>query len=526
MNMKIYFKMFYILIILYEMFNQCYTYRFLVVFPLPRTSHAILGSAYVKHLLKAGHEVTYITPMVLSESSPNLRQIDISSLKVQFPRGIINLKKFLSKERTFAKYFDDLAKSMYSIANATLLHKNVQGFIHDPNERFDAVIAEYMFSGLHSGFSSVFKCPLIWSVSMEPNQIYFHLIDGLHNPAYTYNFLSNTDPPFSFLQRVMELYRLISYKYIMWSLSDDENESYNRAFASAAMLRGQELPSFDEVRHNASLILGNSDVSLGHAMRLPAAYKQIAGYHIFDIPPLPKELQDIMDMSQDGVIYFSLGSVLNSVDLSDDIKSGILKVFANLNQTVIWKLEERLSNLPKNVHIVSWAPQQSILAHKQCKIIITHGGLLSLIESVHFGVPIIGMPVFADQFINIDRSVRKGFARRINLHGNPEVSKDLKIAIEDVLKNPRYKEKAKEYSMMYHHRVAPPGDELIHWVEHVVRTRGAPHLHSPMLEVPLYQRLYLDLMAFISVAVLFFIKVVNYIFKVVNKYINVKKKIE
>ncbi|KAM3962157.1 UDP-glucosyltransferase 2-like isoform 2-T2 [Aphomia sociella] len=472
MNMKIYFKMFYILIILYEMFNQCYTYRFLVVFPLPRTSHAILGSAYVKHLLKAGHEVTYITPMVLSESSPNLRQIDISSLKVQFPRGIINLKKFLSKERTFAKYFDDLAKSMYSIANATLLHKNVQGFIHDPNERFDAVIAEYMFSGLHSGFSSVFKCPLIWS------------------------------------------------------LSDDENESYNRAFASAAMLRGQELPSFDEVRHNASLILGNSDVSLGHAMRLPAAYKQIAGYHIFDIPPLPKELQDIMDMSQDGVIYFSLGSVLNSVDLSDDIKSGILKVFANLNQTVIWKLEERLSNLPKNVHIVSWAPQQSILAHKQCKIIITHGGLLSLIESVHFGVPIIGMPVFADQFINIDRSVRKGFARRINLHGNPEVSKDLKIAIEDVLKNPRYKEKAKEYSMMYHHRVAPPGDELIHWVEHVVRTRGAPHLHSPMLEVPLYQRLYLDLMAFISVAVLFFIKVVNYIFKVVNKYINVKKKIE
>ncbi|KAM3962158.1 UDP-glucosyltransferase 2-like isoform 3-T3 [Aphomia sociella] len=461
MNMKIYFKMFYILIILYEMFNQCYTYRFLVVFPLPRTSHAILGSAYVKHLLKAGHEVTYITPMVLSESSPNLRQIDISSLKVQFPRGIINLKKFLSKERTFAKYFDDLAKSMYSIANATLLHKNVQGFIHDPNERFDAVIAEYMFSGLHSG-----------------------------------------------------------------SLSDDENESYNRAFASAAMLRGQELPSFDEVRHNASLILGNSDVSLGHAMRLPAAYKQIAGYHIFDIPPLPKELQDIMDMSQDGVIYFSLGSVLNSVDLSDDIKSGILKVFANLNQTVIWKLEERLSNLPKNVHIVSWAPQQSILAHKQCKIIITHGGLLSLIESVHFGVPIIGMPVFADQFINIDRSVRKGFARRINLHGNPEVSKDLKIAIEDVLKNPRYKEKAKEYSMMYHHRVAPPGDELIHWVEHVVRTRGAPHLHSPMLEVPLYQRLYLDLMAFISVAVLFFIKVVNYIFKVVNKYINVKKKIE
>lgn len=53
--------------------------------------------------------------------------------------------------------------------------------------------------------------------------------------------------------------------------------------------------------------------------------------------------------------------------------------------------------------------------------------------------------------------------------------------------------------MIYHDRLVPPGKELVHWVEHVVKTRGALHFRSPALNVPLYQRLYLDLLAVILV---------------------------
>ena len=68
-----------------------------------------------------------------------------------------------------------------------------------------------------------------------------------------------------------------------------------------------------------------------------------------------------MDNAKDGVIYFSLGSNLRSVDIPDKVKIDLLQVFSRLKQTVVWKLEQVLPNLPKNVHILPWAPQPSIL---------------------------------------------------------------------------------------------------------------------------------------------------------------------
>ena len=72
-----------------------------------------------------------------------------------------------------------------------------------------------------------------------------------------------------------------------------------------------------------------------------------------------------MDSAKDGVIYFSMGSNLKSKDLPDEVKTSLLKMFGSLKQTVLWKFEEVLPNLPKNVHILEWAPQQAIL----CKFV-------------------------------------------------------------------------------------------------------------------------------------------------------------
>lgn len=68
-----------------------------------------------------------------------------------------------------------------------------------------------------------------------------------------------------------------------------------------------------------------------------------------------------MDSSKDGVVYFSMGSAWQSKDIPEHIVNELLKVFGNLKQTVIWKFEKNLNDLPKNVHIVQWAPQTSIL---------------------------------------------------------------------------------------------------------------------------------------------------------------------
>lgn len=68
-----------------------------------------------------------------------------------------------------------------------------------------------------------------------------------------------------------------------------------------------------------------------------------------------------METAKNGVIYFSMGSNLKSKDWPEEIKQGLLKMFGALKQTVLWKFEEDLPNVPKNVHILKWAPQPSIL---------------------------------------------------------------------------------------------------------------------------------------------------------------------
>lgn len=74
-----------------------------------------------------------------------------------------------------------------------------------------------------------------------------------------------------------------------------------------------------------------------------------------------------MDNAKHGVIYFSMGSFLKSTDLPRPLVAELLKMFGQLKQTVIWKFETDLPDVPKNVHIVDWAPQPSILGNKPSK---------------------------------------------------------------------------------------------------------------------------------------------------------------
>lgn len=76
-----------------------------------------------------------------------------------------------------------------------------------------------------------------------------------------------------------------------------------------------------------------------------------------------------------------------------------------------------------------------ITAHPNCLFFITHGGHLSSTEAIHFGVPIIGVPVFFDQFVNINKAAAKGYAIRVPL--TYDLAKDLKEAIKTMISEPK-----------------------------------------------------------------------------------------
>lgn len=64
-------------------------------------------------------------------------------------------------------------------------------------------------------------------------------------------------------------------------------------------------------------------------------------------------------------------------------------------------------------------------------IFVTHSGLLSSIEAMHFGVPVIGVPISFDQILNAKKSVAAGYSITVEISYN--LAQDLKHAIMEML---------------------------------------------------------------------------------------------
>ncbi|PSN29441.1 UDP-glucuronosyltransferase [Blattella germanica] len=131
-----------------------------------------------------------------------------------------------------------------------------------------------------------------------------------------------------------------------------------------------------------------------------------------------------------------MGSNLQSSQMPDSKRDAFLKAFGKLKQKVLWKWEtDTLPGQPKNVRLGKWLPQSDILAHPNIRLFITHGGLLSTQEALDRGVPVVGIPVFADQFLNSNRAVLAGYGIRLDYSNVTEES--LLWAVKEVIDHPK-----------------------------------------------------------------------------------------
>lgn len=76
-----------------------------------------------------------------------------------------------------------------------------------------------------------------------------------------------------------------------------------------------------------------------------------------------------------------------------------------------------------------------ILAHPNIKLFITHGGLLSTTEAVYHGIPIVGIPLYGDQELNLANAEKNGIGRGVR-YGELTESK-LTDLVQEVLTNPK-----------------------------------------------------------------------------------------
>lgn len=143
-----------------------------------------------------------------------------------------------------------------------------------------------------------------------------------------------------------------------------------------------------------------------------------------------------MESASEGVIFFSLGSNAKSNLLPKEKLNILLTSFSKLKLKVIFKWEsDNLPGKPDNVLIAKWLPQNDILAHPKTKMFISHCGLGGVVESKYHAVPLICIPLFADQMSN-SAQVNKE-ERGVTLSLNTLTEEDFSRAIRDVLENPK-----------------------------------------------------------------------------------------
>lgn len=236
------------------------------------------------------------------------------------------------------------------------------------------------------------------------------------------------------------------------------------------------------------LMLVNSHPLIDGQESLPQNVIQVAGLQISDEQKLPLDLRQFIESSKKGSILFSMGTNFRTELLSHEEKEMFFKVFREMSDYhFLWKFDESQVNgfeIPSNLMVRSWLPQQNILAHPQIVGFISHCGLLSTHEAYWHGIPIIGIPVYVDQFINCARVVKANVGEVLSL-GDLSANHVIDV-VRKVVETRSYHESMKIKSRIFRSQKELPRDRAVWWIEWLLNN-DANHLKSPTMRMNFFQ---------------------------------------
>jgi len=128
------------------------------------------------------------------------------------------------------------------------------------------------------------------------------------------------------------------------------------------------------------------------------------------------------------LIYFSLGS-LGSADVK--LMRRVIAALAETDYRIIVSkgpLHDEIT-LANNMWGAEFLPQTTIMPNVD--LVITHGGNNTVTEAMHFGKPMVLLPLFWDQYDNAQRVHERGAGRRLDTYGfTPE---ELRATVAELL---------------------------------------------------------------------------------------------
>nr|QBQ34577.1 UDP-glycosyltransferase UGT381B1 [Diaphorina citri] len=470
----------------------------LIICPTPSYSHQVPFIAIGKELVRRGHTVTMIGTDPLKEPPVNYTDIDLSFsykyFKPQLQKGEV-LPDAVDNQRRLTGYefIVNIGRITIAYTEDQLKSQQMQQFfkyIDENHVKFDLIIYEGLLHTAYLGFlPKLGYPPLIVMQTINPTCLFgLHSESMICNPSYLPEIMSGYTQSMTLMERMNNLFmQLYSKFYIRSRLMKKQDEIMERYFGTRG-LSGKQL------EENKTLLFISTSWLLTYPRPVFPNTILLGPIHLNNPKPLPQNLKDWIEGAKDGVIYFSLGTNMQSASLQEDKRKAIVDSFKQFpRHRIIWKWEEDiLPDLPSNVMCRKWLPQHDILAHPKVKLFIMQGGLQSSQEAIHFGVPMIGIPFFADQDTNVRKLESMDVARFLEYENI--TAETLVTLMKSILYNETVYRKSQVYSKLSNTQMMSPKDTAVWWIEYVLKAEGnVDHLKYNLDQIPWYQYYLVDL---------------------------------
>jgi MGT family glycosyltransferase len=149
----------------------------------------------------------------------------------------------------------------------------------------------------------------------------------------------------------------------------------------------------------------------------------------------PPQLRDRPEGA--ALVYLSLGS-LGSADV--DLMKRLVEVLGATPHRYIVSMgpQHDQYQLADNMWGAEFLPQTKVIP--QVDLVITHGGNNTTTEAMHFGKPMIVLPLFWDQYDNAQRVDETGYGVRLSTYAFTE--DEMTAALERLLGDPAVRDRA------------------------------------------------------------------------------------
>jgi UDP-glucoronosyl and UDP-glucosyl transferase len=203
----------------------------------------------------------------------------------------------------------------------------------------------------------------------------------------------------------------------------------------ATLRAAQSLPPDSE---GSTLLAGPYLTQFPHSLEDPACPGDDA-WRFRDVASAQEPLPDWWASGDDPLVYVSFGTVAASFGLFPSLYAAVLDSLAELPVRVLVTVGEAadpavLGPLPPGVHVERFVPQNQVLG--AATVMVTHGGSGSMLGALAAGLPLVVLPLFADQPYNAARVAALGAG--MTVAGGPGAAGQIGAAVTAVLDNPAY----------------------------------------------------------------------------------------